>query len=139
MISVPTPAARAEAIQNMRRGLVPAWPFITSSLHVHRNGYNVRLWIAQRKLPFLMSSMVSRQAILVPVAPDLKMVFGIAKRVRDYGADKVQREALKVAPLPAGEAFIGTGARYRFANTVLAVIFDEYKRTNPETITRAVR
>jgi O-acetyl-ADP-ribose deacetylase (regulator of RNase III) len=138
MISIPSPAARQEALTNLRHGLVFAKPFLLPSLHVHKNGYNIRLWVAQRRMPFLLTA-VRHQAVLVPVAPDLKMIFGIAKRVRDYGGDKVQREAAAVAPLPPGEAFIGSGSRYRFANTVLAVIFDESKRTSPDIITRAIR
>ena len=114
MISLPD-----NALQNLRHGLVFAKPFIRHSYSINKNGLNVKM--------------------LVPVAPDLKMVFGIAKRVRDYGADMVQNEALKVAPLGPGDAFIGSGARYRFANTVLAVIFDDNKRTSPEIIARAVR
>src|SRR5581483_4575484 len=41
--------------------------------------------------------------------------------------------------LPPGQAFIGTGGRYRFRYTVLAVIFDEVKRTTPDYILQAVR
>ncbi len=134
MISLPE-----NALANVRNGLVPARPFILPAYSVNKNGLNVKLWVAQRKAPFLMTSIIRNQAMLVPVAPDLKMVFGIAKRVRDYGADAVQNEALKAAPLVPGDAFIGSGARYRFANTVLAVIFDENKRTSPEIIARAVR
>jgi hypothetical protein len=137
MISIP-----AETIQNLRKGWVPARVFITPTLRVKKSGLNVHLWVAQRKLPFLMAGapfLTQHQAILVPVAPDLKMVFGVAKLVRDQGANMVQREADRVAPLAPGDAFIGAGARYRYDNTVLAVIFDESKRTSPDLITRAVR
>jgi len=134
MISLPE-----NALQNVRDGLVLAKPFIRPSYSVNKNGLNVKLWVAQRKAPFLMTSMIRHQAMLVPVAPDLKMVFGIAKRVRDYGGDRIQYDALKAAPLSPGDAFIGSGARYRFANTILAVIFDENKRTSAELISRAVR
>src|ERR1700722_10725330 len=119
MISLPE-----NALQNIRAGLVFAKPFIRPAYSVSKNGLNVKLWVAQRKAPFLMTSAIRNQAMLVPVAPDLKMVFGIAKRVRDYGADMVQNEALKAAPLAPGDAFVGSGARYRFSHTVLAVIFD---------------
>lgn len=94
--------------------------------------FSLELWVSRRKLP------VPAGAILVPVAPDLKMVFGIAKIVRDYGADAVQNEANRVAPLRPGEAFVGTGGRYRYRYTALAVIFDEAKRTGPELICSAV-
>ncbi len=94
----------------------------------------IELWIAQRKLPARAKS----DAMIVPVAPDLKMIFGVAKRVRDYGGNAAQYEADRVAPLEPGQAFIGPGGRYRFDHTVLAVIFDTYKRTSPELITRAI-
>jgi O-acetyl-ADP-ribose deacetylase (regulator of RNase III) len=94
----------------------------------------IELWVSQRKLPLALRA----DAIIVPVAPDLKMVFGIAKMARDYGADTVQHEAEKVAPLEPGDAFVGTGARYRYRFTGLAVIFDNLKRTSPELITRGV-
>ena len=94
----------------------------------------IELWVSQRKLPLLLRA----HAIIVPTAPDLKMVFGIAKMVRDMGADMVQYEANKVAPLAPGQAFVGTGARYRYKFTGLAVIFDEVKRTNQQLITSAV-
>lgn len=137
MISVP-----AEMIENLRKEWVPARPFILPTLKVNRNGLKVHLWVAQRKVPFLMAGapfITRHQAMLVPVAPDLKMVFGVAKQVRDQGANVVQREAERVAPLAPGDAFIGAGARYRYEFTVLSVIFDEAKRTSPDLITRAVR
>ncbi len=92
----------------------------------------IELWVSRRKFP------VRADAILVPVAPDLKMVFGISKIARDYGADAIQTQANSVAPLEPGQAFIGTGARYRYRHTALAVIFDAAKRTSPELIDRAV-
>ncbi len=98
-------------------------------------GMEIELWVARRKLPHFMQA----DAVLVPVAPDLKMVFGIAKMIRDYGANAVQYEANKAAPLAPGQAFIGSGGRYRFKYTILAVIFDEVKRTSPDLILRAVR
>lgn len=98
-------------------------------------GTTLELWVSRRKMPYFMHA----DAILVPVAPDLKMVFGVAKLIRDFGANAVQYEANKAAPLPPGQAFIGTGGRYRFQYTVLAVIFDEVKRTTPDYILQAVR
>ncbi len=91
----------------------------------------VELWVKERSFP-------SRaQAIIAPVSPDLKMVFGISKVIRDYTADAVQREAEQAAPLEPGDAFVGTGGKYRFRWTALAVIFDSYKRTTPALITSA--
>ncbi len=94
----------------------------------------VELWVSQRKLPLALRA----DAIVVPVAPDLKMVFGIAKMVRDYGADAVQYEANRVAPLEPGDSFVGTGSKYRYAHTALAVVFDHQKRTSSELIARAI-
>jgi hypothetical protein len=94
----------------------------------------IELYVSQRKLPFLAGA----DALIVPVGMDLKMVFGVAKMARDRGADIVQVEANRVAPLRPGDAFVGTGARYRYKYTVLAVIFDESKRTSAEIITQAV-
>ncbi len=94
----------------------------------------IELWVSQRKLPLTLRA----DAIIVPVATDLKMVFGIAKMARDMGADAVQHEASAVAPLQPGDAFVGTGARYRYKHTALAVIFDDSKRTSPAIISQAV-
>lgn len=94
----------------------------------------IELWVSPRKLPLALRA----DAIIVPVAPDLKMVFGVAKMARDMGADFVQNEADKVAPLQPGDAFVGTGARFRYKHTALAVIFDQQKRTSPAIITAAV-
>ena len=98
------------------------------------DGLAIELLVSQRKLPLLAGS----DALIVPVGPDLKMVFGMAKMARDRGADIVQVEANRVAPLQPGDAFVGTGARYRYKYTALAVIFDESKRTSAEIITQAV-
>jgi len=95
----------------------------------------VELWVSQRKLPLALRA----DAIIVPVAQDLKMVFGVAKMARDMGADFVQHEAAKVAPLQPGDAFVGTGARFRYKYTALAVIFDQNKRTSPAIIGQAIR
>src|SRR5207237_6521738 len=98
-------------------------------------GLSIELWVSRRRFPM----MALPNALIVPVAPDLKMIFGIAKIARDWGANKVQYEANQVAPLPPGEAFIGTGARFRYRNTILAVIFDDAKRTTPERMTQCLR
>ena len=94
----------------------------------------IELYVSQRKLPVLAGA----DALIVPVGPDLKMVFGVAKMARDRGADIVQVEANRVAPLKPGDAFIGTGARYRYKYTALAVIFDESKRTSAQFIQQAI-
>lgn len=94
----------------------------------------IELWVSARKLPLALRA----DAILVPVARDLKMVFGVAKMARDMGADFVQHEAAKVAPLQPGDAFVGTGARFRYKYTALAVIFDQNKRTSPAIIGQAI-
>lgn len=130
----------ADAIKNLKKGWVPAHPVIRPVTRVSVGGLGINLYVAQRKLPFSIgNTLFLNNALLVPVAPDLKMVFGVAKLARDWGADIAQNEALRVAPLPAGEAFLGTGGRYRFRYTVLSVIFDEQKRTSPDIIRRAVR
>ena len=94
----------------------------------------IELYVSQRKLPALAAA----DALIVPVGPDLKMVSGVAKMARDRGADLVQYEANKVAPLLPGDVFIGTGARYRYKYTALAVIFDQSKRTSAELISQAI-
>lgn len=113
--------------------------FNRPAVRVRKLDMNIEIWAVKRKLPFLLTFPPAAHAVIVPVAPDLKMVFGVAKMVRDYGGDRVQYEALKVAPLAPGDAFVGAGSRYRFGHTALAVIFDEQKRTSPELISRAVR
>lgn len=94
----------------------------------------IELFVAPRTLPLLANG----SGLVVPVGTDLKMIFGVAKLARDKGADFVQDEAKLVAPLEPGDAFVGTGARYRYDFTALAVIFDEQKRTSPEIISKAI-
>src|SRR5215210_6261909 len=67
----------------------------------------IELWERERKMPG------GADAIIVPVAPDLKMSTGIAKWVRDATANAVQYEADEAAPLPPGSAFVGAGGKYR--------------------------
>jgi O-acetyl-ADP-ribose deacetylase (regulator of RNase III) len=109
--------------------------FLKPTYRTNIQGLNIELWVSQRKLPYFSKS----DALIVPVAPDLKMVFGIAKIARDYGANTIQYEANDAAPLAPGQAFIGAGARYRYKYTALAVIFDEFKRTNPPLMAEAIR
>lgn len=99
---------------------------------VQLGDFTIELWVRERKYPR------GADAIIVPVAPDLKMVTGIAKWVRDATANRIQYEAEQAAPLPPGEAFAGSGGRYRFKITALAVVMDEYKRTTPEWMVRAI-
>jgi hypothetical protein len=93
----------------------------------------IELWARERRMPG------GARGIVVPSAPDLKMATGISKWVRDATANAVQYEALKVAPLQPGEAFVGSGGRYRFGNTAIAVVMDDQKRTTPEWIRNGVR
>lgn len=92
----------------------------------------IELWVRENRLP------ATADAILVPVAPDLAMVAGIAKWVRDTTANAVQYEAQRAAPLPPGEAFVGSGGKYRYQIAALAVVMDEQKRTKPEWIRDAI-
>jgi hypothetical protein len=92
----------------------------------------VEVWVRERRLP------APGEAIIVPVASDMKMSTGIAKWVRDSTANAVQYEALEVAPLSPGEAFVGSGGKYRFGVTALTVVMDEQKRTSPEWISSAI-
>jgi len=94
----------------------------------------IELYVSPRKFP----AMAKADGLVVPVGPDLKMVFGMAKMARDRGADIIQVEANRVAPLQPGDAFVGSGARYRYKYTALAVIFDTSKRTSAEIIKQAV-
>ena len=94
----------------------------------------IEVYAHKHALPLLAQA----DGVVVAVAPDLKMVFGMSKMVRDRGADTIQQEALKVAPLVPGEAFVGSGAKYRFKHIALAVIFDEFKRPTPEYISKSI-
>ncbi len=96
------------------------------------DGTKIELWERERKLPG------SSDAIVVPVATNLKMSTGISKWVRDSTANAIQYEALRVAPMKPGSAFVGSGGKYRFGNVALAVVMDETKRTSHAWITNAV-
>ncbi len=130
------------AIESMRKQWKYAPLFIKPTLQIDREGSKIYLWVSNRKPPAKMLGaplLIRKQAMLVPVSPDLKMVFGSAKIARDYTGGRAQMEAYKFAPLKQGDAIVLGGGKYRFRNTVLAVIFDDYKRTSPEMIIRAVR
>src|SRR5437867_9038866 len=79
------------------------------------------------------------EAIIVPVAPDMKMSAGIAKWARDASANRVQNQALRIAPLAPGDAFVGAGGKYRFGMVALAVVMDDTKQTTPEWIVDGIR
>lgn len=112
------------------------WPVIFPPFYrVRAKGLSIELWVSQRKYPWASRS----QAVIVPVAPDLKMAHGGAKMIRDWGANRAQYEADEVAPLKTGEAFLASGARYRWSHTALAVVFDAQKRTSPELLAEALR
>lgn len=96
------------------------------------NGTTIELWDRERKMPG------GAEGIVVPVATDMKMSTGISKWVRDASANAVQYEALRVAPMQPGEFFVGSGGRYRFGKTALAVVMDDQKRTSTEWIKTAV-
>ena len=92
----------------------------------------VDLWVRERRLPCM------SEAILAPVATDMKMVAGIAKWIRDSTAGRVQNQALAHAPAAPGTGFVGAGGRYRFGMAALAVVMDEAKRWSPETVEQGV-
>src|SRR5947207_753214 len=113
-------------------GLSMAWQLVAQNpaKKVSVGDTEIQLWIKERTF----SS--GADAIIVPVGPDLKMVAGIAKWVRDATGDRIQHEADEVAPLPPGEAFAGAGGKFRFKIAALAVVMDDAKRTSPEWIAR---
>jgi len=85
----------SDAVKNLRKGWVLPQPIIRPVMRTRLGDLNVNLFVAQRKLPFLIgNTLFQKNALLVPVAPDMRMVFGIAKRARDWGADVAQHEAL---------------------------------------------
>ncbi|MDE2126324.1 MAG: hypothetical protein KGJ62_07025 [Armatimonadetes bacterium] len=98
------------------------------------DGRRVEIWNAPRHIPILLRA----DCLVAPVAPDLRMVTGASKLARDFGADRIQREAERVAPLEPGSALLGAGARYRFRWTALAVIFDENMTTNAQLVQRGL-
>lgn len=109
--------------------LVAARPFKTYNF----GGTTVELWVRERKFP------VSADAVVVPVAPDLKMVAGAAKVVRDATGDIAQVEADRAAPLEPGQAFTASGGRFRFRNAILAVVMDGQKRVSEAVLVAGVR
>src|SRR5205085_9079578 len=92
----------------------------------------IELWARERRMPS------AGEAIIVPVATDLRMTTGIAKWVRDASADAAQKAALKHAPLPPGEAVLVPGGKFKFGHAALAVVMDDNKRTSPAWISDAI-
>ena len=128
-VAVLGPAITVISVIAFRPYIFP--PFYKARL----NGVTIEIWVAERKYPL----MAFPDALIVPVAPDLKMVFGAAKIIRDYGGGHIQAEADKVAPLQPGDAFVGSGAKYRWSLTALAVIFDAQKRADPEAMAASLQ
>ncbi len=131
-----------EMIANMKSSMHLAKPFYRPKMSVSLGKSTIHLWVAERKLPGLIFTPLysgGKLCMVAPVAPDLKMAFSIAKVIRDYSGDLVQYEALSAAPLAQGQAFLGLGAKYKYAYTALAVIFDEYKRTSTSAIQSALK
>ena len=77
-------------------------------------------------------------AIVVPVSTDMQMYTPVAKWVRDASAYEVQNQANRVAPMDPGQAFMGTGGKYRFKMAAVAVVMDDQKRVTGDWITGAV-
>ena len=126
-----------DSIQDQVKTVLSRWKVATAfwpRKRVVLPDLTIELWVCQRKLPMALIG----DSIIVPTAPDLKMVFGVAKMVRDMGADQAQYEANAAAPLQPGDAFVGTGAKFRYKHTALAVIFDEQKRTSASLISDSV-
>jgi hypothetical protein len=131
-----------EMATSLKQGWRLARPFITPEMVVKFNGQTINLWVTSRKFPALLTRgpySGGKNAIIAPVGPDLKMVTGAAKLIRDQGADRAQYAALKAAPMGQGKAFLAEGGKYRYNKTVLAVIFDARRRTTASIISQAVR
>lgn len=103
-----------------------------ASRKVRLGNTSVSLWVRERRMP------TTARAIVAPVGPNLKLVDGIAKWIRDASGNKAQYEADAMAPAQPGTAVVVSGGRYRFRNAVLAVVTDEHNRTSGELITQAV-
>ncbi len=97
------------------------------------DGKVVDILVSERRFPRMAES------VIVPVAPNLKMSYGIAKWVRDATAGKFQIEAERAAPLAPGDAFAGSGGKYRFQHAIVAVVMDETKRYTAEWIEKSVQ
>ena len=102
------------------------------SMTMNINGTRFELWCS-RRLP------KATDLVVVPAAPDLKLIAGSALWVRGVTAGNAQREADAKAPRVPGDAVLVAGARYRFARTALAVVMDERKQYSGEAIRDSLR
>lgn len=96
------------------------------------SGTKIELWVSGR-LP------KATDLVVVPVAPDLKLIAGSALWVRGVTAGRAQQEADALAPRELGDAAIVAGARYRFGKTGLAVVMDRRKQFTREAIQDGIR
>ncbi len=131
-----------EMTASLKQGWRLARPFFTPETVVKANGQTILLWVTSRKFPALLARgpySGGKSAVIAPVGPDLKMVAGAAKLIRDQGADRAQYAALTAAPLSQGRVLLADGGKYRYSKTVLAVIFDAQRRTSASIITQAIR
>lgn len=102
------------------------------SMALNLRGTRFELWCS-RRLPR------TTDLVVVPVAPDLKLIAGSALWVRGVTAGHAQREADALAPREPGDAVVVAGARYRFARTGLAVVLDRRKQYSPDAIRDGIR
>ncbi len=131
-----------EVATSLKQGWKLARPFFTPEMVVKANGQTILLWVTSRKFPALLARgpyAGGKSAVVAPVGPDLKMVTGAAKLIRDHGADRAQYAALRSAPLAQGKVLLADGGKYRYSKTVLAVVFDSQRRTSASIITQAIR
>jgi len=103
-----------------------------ASAHIQVGDTSIELWGKPWNRP------PSAEAIIVPVAPDMQLVNGIAKWARDSTANRLQDAAEHAAPLAPGEAFIGPGGKFKFQLTALAVVMDESNQTTADWIERGI-
>lgn len=130
----------AETLDSLQKGWKLYKPFITPIYQATVADTRVKVWVAKRQLPFLTGMPWTKgNALLVPVGPDMKLSFGVAKMARDWSSNLAQIEGAKKAPATPGDVYLVAGARYRYQNTILAVIFDKNKCTSPDLIRRTVR
>jgi O-acetyl-ADP-ribose deacetylase (regulator of RNase III) len=97
------------------------------------DGCRIELWVRDRKNPR------TADAIVAPVPTDLKLAHGVAKLIRLWTANRIQAEADLAAPRSAGDVLVGSGAKYKFDKTVLAVVTDSAKVASQEGIAAAIR
>lgn len=103
------------------------------TLVLRGDGSRLELWTGQPRMP------TRSDLVIVPVAPDLKLVAGAAHWVRGVTAGRTQAEADAHAPRDPGDAVLVTGSRGRLPRVALAVVMDERKRYSAEWAIAAVR